>query len=81
MHASSPAATAATSYVKAYGSPPPGFNPLSASDAELAQYGFPPRPDPKKQPKLYKHWLRMMSAPRQLNPTLQQTHIYNEPTQ
>jgi hypothetical protein len=31
--------------VSVFGRPPPAFNPLTASNIELDEYGFPPRPD------------------------------------
>lgn len=38
------AANAACQPVKVYSQPPAGFNPLTASSAQLATYGFPPPP-------------------------------------
>lgn len=60
---------------------PAGLNPLSASDAELEQYGFPPRPDAQSAPDEYTHWQKLVSVPRIANPKLQQTTIYNGPAQ
>src|ERR1700760_3923784 len=40
---------------------PDGFNPLEASDFELAQYGFPPRPDAGLRPQAFASWSRAMS--------------------
>ena len=42
--------------------PPSGFNPLGASDAELAIHGFPPKPDPSKDPVAYAHWSNLVTA-------------------
>jgi hypothetical protein len=67
--------------VVTYPQPPAGFNPLSASDAEFEQYGFPPRPDAQSAPDQYAHWKKLVSVPRVANPTLQQTTIYNGPAQ
>jgi hypothetical protein len=39
-------------------SPPTGFKPLLASDAELSEYGFPPRP---KGPSALRQWRSMMA--------------------
>jgi hypothetical protein len=64
-----------------YPQPPEGFNPLSASDAELAKYGFPPRPDPQKTPPLYEQWRRMVSVPRAGKPIIRSTKIYNGASQ
>jgi hypothetical protein len=66
-----------TTSVFAYPQPPRGFRPLSASDAELAKYGFPPRPDPQKTPALYEQWRRMVSVPRAGRPIMRSTKIYN----
>lgn len=46
--------------VRAYVEPPKGFNPLTASDVELATYGFPPRPDKQADPDRYGWWERAM---------------------
>lgn len=63
-------------------SPPPGFNPLAASDAELAFHGFPPRPDASKNPDAYSHWSKLMAgAKRRITPILRQTNIYHKPAQ
>jgi hypothetical protein len=43
--------------------PPVGFKPLTASDEELAAYGFPPRPDKTEDPHGYEVWARVMSIP------------------
>jgi len=63
-----------------YPGPPPGFNPLAASDAELEVYGFPPRPDPSEGP-AYRQWLRLVASPqtRITDAKLLQTNIYNGP--
>lgn len=65
--------------VVSYPQPPADLDPLSASDAELAQYGYPPRPDNKSTPEVYSHWQKLVSVPRVANPTLSQTTIYNGP--
>jgi hypothetical protein len=41
--------------------PPPNFDPLGASPAELVKYGLPLRPD-SKQPELLKAWLRLFEG-------------------
>src|SRR5271156_1707934 len=46
--------------VRAYVEPPKGFSPLTASDVELATYGFPPRPDKQADPDRYRWWERAM---------------------
>ena len=68
-----------TGAVVKYPQPPSGFDPLSASNAELAKYGFPPRPDAGQAPDMYQQWRTMVPAPRITNPKLHQTKIYNGP--
>ncbi|WP_053957941.1 hypothetical protein [Sulfobacillus thermosulfidooxidans] len=41
--------------------PPKGFNPLTATDAQLAKYGLPPRPTPVGSPQ-YKAWAQAVTA-------------------
>src|ERR1700683_5455016 len=53
--------------IRAYPVPPQGFNPLTASDEELAAYGIPLRPDKMQHPGGYSQWTRvaqLMSNPR-----------------
>jgi Peptidase A4 family len=59
-----------------YAAPAAGFNSLTASDVELAQYGFPPRPD-ATSPKLLAHWQKMVTAPqkRLTNLKVQATNV------
>jgi hypothetical protein len=64
-----------------YPQPPQGFDPLSASDAELAKYGFPPRPDRRNAPALYDQWRRMVSVPRAGKPITRSTKVYNDAAQ
>ncbi len=42
--------------------PPEGFNPIEASAADLAKYGFPPRPDQSLAPKQFASWSKAMAA-------------------
>ncbi|MDP8921551.1 MAG: G1 family endopeptidase [Chloroflexota bacterium] len=42
---------------------PDEFDPLTASEKELEEYGFPPRPDQATQPELYAFWLELFSRP------------------
>jgi hypothetical protein len=45
--------------------PPPGFDPLTASAADLARYGLPARPNPlARDPAPYLAWSRAMAAAR-----------------
>jgi hypothetical protein len=48
--------------VYTYPDAPKGFNPLTASDVELASYGFPQRPDKHADPDHYRLWERAMIA-------------------
>jgi Peptidase A4 family len=61
-------------------SPPAGFNPLTATDAQLDHYGFPPRPDPKSNPGAYAVWQTVVTAPVQrVIPRQQMTTLRNSP--
>jgi hypothetical protein len=48
--------------VFSYSQPNPDFDPTSASDAELAAAGFPPRPDSIEAPQAFSHWYRIVSG-------------------
>jgi len=48
--------------IHTYAEPPKGFNPLTATDVELATYGFPQRPDKQADPGHYALWERAMAA-------------------
>jgi len=48
--------------VHTYAEPPKGFNPVNATDSELAIYGFPARPDKQADPDRYAGWERAMKA-------------------
>jgi Peptidase A4 family len=50
--------------IHTYAEPPKGFNPVTATDAQLAAYGFPPRPDKQADPDHYVLWERAMRAAR-----------------
>ncbi len=59
---------------------PKEFDPLTATDAALAQYGYPPRPDAKGSPDSYAHWARAMSAIKtRIVPELRVTNIRHRP--
>ena len=60
-----------------YDPPPAGFDALTASDVELEQYGFPPRP-PQSDSARYSAWKRAATATR-ITPQLTPTNIYNGP--
>jgi hypothetical protein len=54
------AATVATNIpgIRSYAEPPKGFNPVTATDEDLATYCFPPRPDKLAHANEYAHWER-----------------------
>jgi Peptidase A4 family len=61
-----------------FAAPPEGFSVLTASDEQLADYGFPPRPDPAGSPKEYATWAKaMLASRRRIVPSLQQTSIFH----
>jgi hypothetical protein len=60
--------------------PPEGFDPLQASDGDLAKYGFPPRPDVNVDPKAYASWSKAMTASKKrIVPHLEMTDVYHGP--
>jgi hypothetical protein len=60
--------------------PQAGFDPLVATDAQLAKAGFPPRPDRHTSPGGYAAWKRAMSAgATRVVPKLEQTNITHGP--
>jgi len=46
-----------------YPLPPADFDPLSATDAQLDQYGLPARPDQKAEPDLFQYWSWLLGKP------------------
>ncbi len=61
-----------------FAAPPEGFDPLTASDEALADYGFPPRPEQGSDE--YARWARAMAASKtRIIPKLQQTSIFHGP--
>jgi hypothetical protein len=46
--------------IRTYPDPPNGFNPITASDEDLASYGFPSRPDKQLHYDQYAQWERAM---------------------
>jgi hypothetical protein len=48
--------------IHTYANPPKGFNPVTATDVDLATHGFPPRPDKQADPDSYAQWERAMRA-------------------
>lgn len=66
--------------IRTFLSPPAGFNPVAASDEELATYGFPYRPDKAADPQGYAVWARVMSIPiRRLSGELKPRRAQNGP--
>jgi hypothetical protein len=58
--------------------PPDGFDPLTATDADLAYYGFPPRPNENSGD--YASWAKAMTASAErIVPTLVETNISHGP--
>src|SRR5262249_6461277 len=47
----------------AYPLPPVDFDPLSATDAQLDQYGLPARPDQVTEPELFQYWTWLVGRP------------------
>ena len=68
--------------VTAFAPPPAGFDPIKASDEELADWGFPPRPDQTLFPEEYANWVRVRTALKtRIIPHLVQTNIAHGPLQ
>ena len=60
--------------------PPAGFDPIAASDEELAYHGFPPRPNQTTEPKAYATWVKAMKASKvRVAPGLEQTEVFHGP--
>lgn len=63
--------------VHTFNSPPAGFNAITASDQDLATYGFPPRPS---DPAGYSKWSKAMASSKtRWNGELQHTGMYSGP--
>jgi len=63
-----------------FAAPPEGFGALTASDEQLADFGFPPRPDPAVLPKQYASWAKaILASHTRIVPTLEQTSIFHGP--
>jgi len=66
--------------IRTFNAPPANFNPLKASDEELATYGFPPRPDQATDPAGLAKWNKAMSvATRRWNGELRPRQFRNQP--
>jgi hypothetical protein len=68
--------------VTTYAPPPAGFDPIKATDDELADWGFPTRPDQTLFPEEYANWVRVRRALKtRIIPHLVQTNIAHGPLQ
>jgi hypothetical protein len=60
--------------------PPAHFDPVAASDDQLAFFGFPPRPDAGKDPQGYAFWHKMVTLPvKRIQAQMQLTRIKHGP--
>jgi hypothetical protein len=60
--------------------PPEGFDAVTASEADLEYYGFPPRPEEATAPKAYASWKSaMVASKKRIVPTLQVTNVFHGP--
>jgi hypothetical protein len=48
--------------IRTFADPPAGFNPVTATPGQRAQYGFPPAPDQAANPNGYALWKKAMTA-------------------
>ncbi len=62
--------------VSVFGRPPPDFNPLTASDAQLDEYGFPPRPNRDLGPEARARWEQRVMSQTRIVPELAQTNVF-----
>jgi hypothetical protein len=62
--------------------PSEDFDPLNASDEDLADNGFPPRPDQVASPKAYASWAKAINASKtRIQPVLKQSNHFSGPAQ
>jgi hypothetical protein len=54
--------------VRIYPAAPDRFDPVTATDADLAAYGYPRRPDPEQRTRAYATWRRAVSGARPIVP-------------
>jgi hypothetical protein len=60
--------------------PPTHFDPVAASDEELAFFGFPPRPDASNNPQEYAEWKKVVTLPvRRIQAQMRLTNIKHGP--
>jgi hypothetical protein len=67
--------------VSAFVSPPSSFDPLTATDAELDQHGFPPRPSAELGAAVMTNWQRRATRQTRLVPQLQPSNKFHGPAQ
>src|SRR5208282_690543 len=66
--------------VYAYTQPPAGFDPMTASAAELKLYGYPQRPAANESAKVFAQWAMVVNpALKRVVPQLLRTNIYHRP--
>jgi hypothetical protein len=66
--------------IRTIAAPPEGFDARTATDADLAYYGYPPRPNDNSGD--YASWAKAMAASQErIVPVLVQTNIYHGPAQ
>ena len=65
--------------VAAFTRPPASFNPLTATDAELDRYGFPPRPSRDLGADVLARWERRVMSQTRIVPQLKQTNTFHAP--
>jgi len=65
--------------VSAFTRPPANFNPMTATDAELDRYGFPPRPSRELGADLLARWERRVMSQTRIVPQLRQTNTFHTP--
>ena len=75
----SPTIDTAVSGVSAFVSPPSNFDPLTATDAELDQYGFAPRPSADLGEAVMKSWQHRATLQTRLVPQLQLSNKFHSP--
>jgi hypothetical protein len=65
--------------VSAFVSLPPNFDPLTASDADLDQFGFPPRPSAEEGADMMAQWERRAKTQTRIVPQLVQGEKFHGP--
>jgi hypothetical protein len=66
--------------IRTFSTPSADFNPVSASDEQLATFGFPPRPNQQNDAAGYAKWVRAMAGSKtRWNGELRHTGAYSGP--